>query len=643
MTFLIVKSYAILYAKRLYKMNELTNRQSKILQEIYTHKQLKGSELAVLLDCSVRTIQNEINAINRKNKLIISSNQGYTIDEEQYVSICNFNEYPQKDHEALKILLFSNEPVHIYDLSDSLYVSVTTLEKQLKSYSQLLKDYSLILERHKGYLSISGDEINKRQLIKNLIINETNGNFMNIDSFSPYFDNIELANTKHFLEEIIQKHNYYIDPVYANTLTISLSVALYRMQTHHYIDSDVIYKSDESSIEFEIAVQVLNYYKYKYDLTPTKSDIQYISSLIAGQIKPYKISLTNSSKFIDEEFQNDIKNILNDAFENYMLDIDFSENIYSFSMHVDGLIKRSKAMQPAYNYAVKSLKADHPFIYEVAVYIANQISNQYSIKINDSEIGFICIYIGSLVENAIYRSKIHCLFVCENYHQIKDNLYNRLATLLPKYVKLECKDTNEFNASNYDLIITTDSSSKLSKNIIEISPFLTRQDFDKINKQIQTIANLHTLEKNQILFADFFSKDLFYVRDDFDDKYSLLDFLSNEMIKCGIANEHFTDSVIQREKLSSTSFGAKYAIPHAIELNSNKTMVSVLVSHKGIQWDQDNIVYIVLMIAVHKEDRNEFIELYENIIRSLENPYKISKLSSINSFKEFKDILLNNN
>lgn len=108
---------------------------------------------------------------------------------------------------------------------------------------------------------------------------------------------------------------------------------------------------------------------------------------------------------------------------------------------------------------------------------------------------------------------------------------------------------------------------------------------------------MHTLEKNQILFADFFSKDLFYVRDDFDDKYSLLDFLSNEMIKCGIANEHFTDSVIQREKLSSTSFGAKYAIPHAIELNSNKTMVSVLVSHKGIQWDQDNIVYIVLMIA----------------------------------------------
>lgn len=69
MTFLIVKSYAILYAKRLYKMNELTNRQSKILQEIYTHKQLKGSELAVLLDCSVRTIQNEIKCYKSKKQI----------------------------------------------------------------------------------------------------------------------------------------------------------------------------------------------------------------------------------------------------------------------------------------------------------------------------------------------------------------------------------------------------------------------------------------------------------------------------------------------------------------------------------------------------------------------------------------------
>ena len=58
------------------------------------------------------------------------------------------------------------------------------------------------------------------------------------------------------------------------------------MQTHHYIDSEIIYQCTKNSIEYKIATKILEYYKEKYQLTPTKNDIQYISSLIIGQIKP---------------------------------------------------------------------------------------------------------------------------------------------------------------------------------------------------------------------------------------------------------------------------------------------------------------------------------------------------------------------
>ena len=146
----------------------------------------------------------------------------------------------------------------------------------------------------------------------NLIINETQGSFINIESFSSYFDNVELSKTKSFLEKTIQEHEYTIDRVYENTLTVSLSVALYRMQTHHYIDSEIIYQSTENSIEFKIATKILEYYKGKYNLTPTTNDIQYISSLIVGQIKP-KHSLEQTKSLINQEFINHIHNLLNDA------------------------------------------------------------------------------------------------------------------------------------------------------------------------------------------------------------------------------------------------------------------------------------------------------------------------------------------
>ena len=620
-------------------MHELTNRQAKIVQEINTHQTLTGKELAVLINCSVRTIQNEIRAINKIHKIITSSNKGYTLNTSAYEAINHSAKYPQKDNEALKILLFSNEPIHLYDLDDQLYISITTLEKYLRSYQDILKEYSLSIQRNKGYLLIEGDEIYKRQLIKNLIINETQGSFINIESFSSYFDNVELSKTKSFLEKTIQEHEYTIDRVYENTLTVSLSVALYRMQTHHYIDSEIIYQSTENSIEFKIATKILEYYKGKYNLTPTTNDIQYISSLIVGQIKP-KHSLEQTKSLINQEFINHIHNLLNDAFKHYMLDIDFSENIYSFSMHIDGLIKRSKAMQPAYNYAVKSLKADHPFIYEVAVYIANNIADEYDIEINDSEIGFICIYIGSLVENAIYRSKIYCFFLCENYHQIKESLFNQLKKTLPDNVQLMQGTFEELKKQSIDLVITTDTAIHLPIPIVEISPFLTQADIDKINKEITNLTGIYTSMKAWTMFIEFFHPELFYIRDDLQDKYEILNYLSKEMVRYQIADANFPISVEKREKLSSTCFGGKYAIPHAIELNANKTMVSVLVSHKGIRWDEDNIVNIVLMIAVKREDRKRFIELYESIIQTLENPAKLSRLTNVDSFNEFREVLL---
>ncbi|RNM31036.1 hypothetical protein EDX97_00225 [Absicoccus porci] len=62
------------------------------------------------------------------------------------------------------------------------------------------------------------------------------------------------------------------------------------------------------------------------------------------------------------------------------------------------------------------------------------------------------------------------------------------------------------------------------------------------------------------------------------------------------------ESVLQREKLSSAGFFGTFTIPHAMELNVKRTMCSVLLSPKGILWD-DEKVYIVLMIAVQKRSK----------------------------------------
>ena len=66
-----------------------------------------------------------------------------------------------------------------------------------------------------------------------------------------------------------------------------------------------------------------------------------------------------------------------------------------------------------------------------------------------------------------------------------------------------------------------------------------------------------------------------------------------------MCEEGFVESVLEREQLSSTCFFDTFAIPHALDMNATHTMICVLTSESGIQWD-DHVIHIVLMLAVQQ-------------------------------------------
>lgn len=47
-----------------------------------------------------------------------------------------------------------------------------------------------------------------------------------------------------------------------------------------------------------------------------------------------------ASAVITQKFQQEIKTILAEVFDFYMLDVDFSGILYGFSLHIDGMLKR---------------------------------------------------------------------------------------------------------------------------------------------------------------------------------------------------------------------------------------------------------------------------------------------------------------
>ena len=623
----------------------LSERQKKILAYIVDADRLVlGKEICSELDISLRTLQNEIRAINQELPLILSSNKGYSIDYEQYEDL-EEDRLPQNETlEFLKVIMSNEGKVHIEDLANAFYMSTSSVEKKLKEISRMLAKYQLILKREHAYVWIEGEEVDKRACIKDNILDELEPVFSSLDNLNFFFPDINIEDIEEVVFKAINHFHCRIEDLYVNSLMVNIVIALSRMLAHNYMG-----KKEEDHLEkdtaYQIAEEICLQYSVHHAIHPGYQDIEYIASLLRGQIKAENADESIQRRsLLDAEFMQSIDTILKDAFGFYLLDIDYSEYLYNFALHIQQLILRSNNKQTATNEYQHALKKQFPFIYDVAVKISKDIADVYHIEIADAEISLIAIHIGFVLEDALNKyDKVNIILYCDEYHQIANKIKNEIMKFygdvvnLQQIQRLKVND-NKTIFSTCDLVITTKDLYNVNKRILKITPFYTLEDNRRIGEAIHGILENKQSKYTSQLFEKYFHQDLFFIQDDFKDKYEVIDFLGGQIVVKGIDDETFIESVKNREKMSSTCFIDTFAIPHAITMDSKRTACCVLLSRKGIEWDETKI-HIVLMIAVCKNDRKEFMNIYEGILKVLENKNKIKELLKVETYEEFIDAM----
>lgn len=629
-------------------MNRFTKRQKKIIKEISSSNDyITGKSLSLILNVSLRTIQSEVAEINKVLPLILSTNRGYSLDYNMYKALTfQLSEDEQNlEHIILKKVFFHTPHYNIDDLSDSLYISTTTLEKYFKTINKTLENFDLKISRNNNTVFVVGNELNKRKYLNKIIFDEINPAFNSIDNLTNYFEGIDVDKIKIIILNSINKYDYYIDNAYYNNLIVNITIALYRMRTDHYVSQPINNISDHSdNIESKIANEICTQYSAHCNIAPTKDDIFYISSLLEGIIKPINQNhLISSKDILSEDFIEDIREILLNVFSYYMLEINFDEYLYSFALHIHGLIKRANSIQSSGNDFLYNIKKNCPFIYDVSVNIAQKLNKKYNIHIADSEIGYISIHIGYLIESSNTDSdKVSILLLCHDYHHIDSNIEKKLLDNYDNFITLKLFNTNNSSTlidAYSDLIITTQPLNLIGKEVIVVSPFFTMMDQINIDNAIhKCLENKQKIKRNNML-SSFFDKKLFFKSNNFSNKEDVIKFLGQNVIDYGLCKDGFIESVLEREQLSSTCFFDTFAIPHALDMNATHTMICVLTSENGIKWDEHTI-HIVLMLAVQQNDRKKFMELYNGIVQTLEKPEKVNKLVSADSLMFFLEQLL---
>ncbi len=625
-------------------MNRFTERQGKIIEQLASCDQyMTGKALSITLGLSLRTIQSEVASINRVLPLIHSSNKGYHVDQNVYLLLerQTAKVYENDVHAVLRKLIFSDEDLQVDNLADHLYMSSTTLENRLRDAQPVLEQFQLKLLRKNTRIRIDGSESDKRKLIKYLIFQEVTPAFNSVLNLENYFPGIDMEKIRSIILNAIDKYDYHMESAYYNNVIVNIAIALYRMRSDYYVADASSLSEHTGSTEYRIASEICLQYAAHCHITPTVYDVSYISRFLEGQLHPnhQEEETSVSPEILTKEFTMQISQILDEVFGYYLLDIDYGDYLYGFALHVNEMIRRAKNAQSAQNEILQNLKKSCPFIYDVAVSVARRLEEIYHVEIADSEIGYISIHIGYLIETATQKTdKISVLLLCSGYHHIADTLERNLRENFSSLMDLTVLHTDQIqqidNLPSADLILTTLSGGVPGRQTLEISPFYTGTDHVRIDHALHACLDKKKKRQTSNLLSTFFHRDLFFKQDDFSSKEEVIRFLGRKAIDFGLVGEDFIDSVLKREHMSSTCFFDTFAIPHGIEMDATRTMVCVLISDRGIPWDTHKI-HIVLMITVHPQDRKKFMGLYEGIVLTLENPEKVKRLVESENYDEF--------
>lgn len=111
------------------------------------------------------------------------------------------------------------------------------------------------------------------------------------------------------------------------------------------------------------------------------------------------------------------------------------------------------------------------------------------------------------------------------------------------------------------------------------------------------------------------------------------------MQRYGYVDENFIHEINDREAMSSTSFH-NIAIPHSMKMRSNKTGMYIILSEKGMRWD-NNIVNIILLLSINRDERKIFHEIFDSLTTILIDESNVRKVVQANTYEEFINIIVN--
>lgn len=626
------------------------NKKEKRLVEILLKKDdsTTSQQLALEMNVSERSVRNYIQHINEQRKCITSSNKGYIIEKSSGRSLLEEGKTePENKKERVTYLIYeilktSNEnSLDLYDVADQLAVSIETINKDFAQAKKKLLEYNLYVTVHESFVNLDGLESDKRRLLSSLISEEYNENFLNVHSLQILFPQYDIQALLDIVKESCKQYHYYINEYALMNLLLELTISIDRIKndfsnTKQNVDYKSLYEFREMQLSRKISLQI----EEKFSVSFNQIEYEEFTNILIGylmKIDYSKIKVDDLQKYLGPDCYQLVQNLKNYMRDWKVFDVDSSDFTIKFSLHIKNLMARLKNHVAAKNSLTVHIRNNCPMIFEYAVRLADAIHRYTGFKINDDEISFLALHIGSIMgETNNLSDKVSCVLYFPQYYdysiRIVDTLKKEFSGRIMIQEIVEKYEDLEFQ--NNDLIITTMTlhDSGKAKSVV-VTPFVTQRDLNAISTALDEIETSREITKLRSDLEKIVSNETFYKNMGFANFDQIIQFACTKMYENGYVHDNYDKDILERESESSTAYG-KVAVPHSFHMNAKKTGMFVYLTDKAVKWGE-NEVNIVLLFAVSSSERSIFFHVFDNLVSQLLEITNLNKVVSSNSVDEF--------
>ncbi len=584
-----------------------------------------ASDLAEQLGVTTRSVRSYVAAVKsaaHPRAVVSASTTGYRLNRDQYAEFLSVSrergagsETPQdRVHHIVRRLTESEAGLDVHEFADVLFVSESTIEADLRKVKAFAGDAGAALVRQGSVVRLSGSEGSRRRLLSGLVQSESTQGMLDLDAIESEFELDGLGAFKTELIDALDGAGFFVNEYGIDAVILHVAIAVDRARRdQHLPDSEGTTAASRHAPIVAILGRLCGDH---FGVALTLADTDYLARLLTTRVIAPGNGLAGEAD-VDSEDIETVRRIVDLVLEEYGVDFRDEAFITRLAIHLGNLVTRARENAHSRNPLTRSIKSSYPMIFDIAVYIASIVQKERGITVDDDEISYIALHLGSHLERVSRREeRVTCTIVCPSYYDLHAILRKRVERELGSELSIEFvvtrTDVDPLELSS-DLVISTIPNLAVREGVVVVQPFLTDDDIDAIRVAISR-ARRH---RRRALITDelleYFHEAFFFSPPPGDTPESIIRGLGAALTEAGVIDGAYVDAALERERMSSTAFTETLAVPHAMGLAAQRTAIAIALSPIPIPWG-DARVSVIAFIAFSAEGRAQFQPLFDQFV-----------------------------